>query len=104
MGKAFDLGLGIGTSYASDDFNSTYFGVNATDSALSGLSTFSAGGGIKDVNGLLALVMHLSPKWHIAAGLRYIKLVSDAADSPVVNVRGSDDQLIAGIGFAYAWR
>ncbi len=104
MGKAFDLGLGIGTSYASEDFNNTYFGVNATDSGLSGLSVFSAGGGIKDVNGLLALVMHLSPKWHIAAGLRYIKLVSDAADSPVVKVRGSDDQLIAGIGIAYAWR
>ena len=104
LGKAFDLGLGIGTSYASDDFNSTYFGVNATDAGLSGLSVFSAGGGIKDVNGLLALVMHLSPKWHIAAGLRYQKLLSDAADSPVVKVRGSDDQIIAGIGFAYAWQ
>ena len=104
LGKAFDLGLGIGTSYASDDFNSTYFGVNATDAGLSGLSTFSAGGGIKDVNGLLALVMHLSPKWHIAAGLRYQKLLSDAADSPVVKVRGSDDQIIAGIGVAYAWQ
>jgi outer membrane protein len=104
MGKAFDLGLGVGTSYASENFNETYFGVNATNSSLSGLSTFNAGSGIKDVNGLLALVMHLNPKWHIAAGLRYQKLLSDAADSPVVDVRGSDDQYIAGIGFAYAWQ
>lgn len=104
LGKAFDLGLGIGSSYASEDFNDTYFSVNATDSGLSGLSVFSAGAGIKDVTGLLALVMHLSPKWHIAAGLRYQKLISDAADSPIVDVRGSDDQIIAGVGFAYSWQ
>jgi outer membrane protein len=99
MGGAF-----LSASYASDDFNSTYFGVNATDAGLSGLSTFSAGGGIMDVNGLIAVVMHLSRKWHIAAGLRYKKLISDAADSPVVKDRGSADQIIVGIGFAYAWQ
>lgn len=104
LSKAFDLGIGFGATFASDDFNSTYFGVSATDAGLSGLSTYSAGGGMNDVNGLVALVMHLSPKWHVAAGLKYQKLVSDAADSPVVDDRGSDNQFIAGIGLAYAWR
>jgi outer membrane protein len=103
LGKAFDFGIGAGTSYASEDFNSTYFDVNATDSALSGLRTFSADGGIKDVTALIALVMHFSPKWHIAAGLRYQRLLGDAADSPVVADRGSENQFIAGIGIAYAW-
>jgi hypothetical protein len=46
ISKAFDLGLGIGTSYASDNFNDTFFNVNATDFGLSGLSVFSANGGI----------------------------------------------------------
>lgn len=104
LGKAFDLGIGAGTSYASEDFNGTYFDVNAADSALSGLRTFAADGGIKDVTGILALVMHLSPKWHIAGGLRYQRLIGDAADSPVVADRGSENQFIAGIGVAYAWQ
>ena len=46
MSKAFDLGLGIGSSYSSDDFNDTHFSVNATDAGLSGGSVFSANGGI----------------------------------------------------------
>lgn len=103
LGRAFDLGIGAGTSYASEDFNSTYFDVNATDSGLSGLRTFSADGGVKDVTGLIAIVMHFSPKWHIAAGLRYQRLLGDAADSPVVADRGSENQIIAGMGLAYAW-
>ena len=35
--------------------------------------------------------MHLSPKWHIASGVRYQTLMGDAANSPVVAGRGSEN-------------
>jgi outer membrane protein len=81
----------------------TYFGVDASNVGSSGLSSFSAGSGIRDVRFPLMAIWSLSPKWHLAGGLVYSKLVGDASDSPVTNDRGDDNQIYAGIGVAYAW-
>ena len=48
-------------------------------------------------------IFSLSPKWHVAGGIIYSKLLEDASDSPVVDERGSSDQLYVGVGVAYAW-
>ena len=80
-----------------------FFSVNTQDAALSGLQRFTAEAVFRDINISPALVLHLSPTWHIGAGLFYRRLVSDAADSPLVDQRGSIDQLISGIGLAYSW-
>ena len=56
-----------------------------------------------DVNIPVALVFHYSENWHIAGGLKYYKLLDDASDSPITDIRGSDNQLIAGLGVAYSW-
>ena len=47
-------------------------------------------------------IYSLSPKWHIAGGRIYTKLLDDASVSPVVDERGSSNQLDAGGGGAYA--
>jgi outer membrane protein len=46
--------------------------------------------------------MHLTEAWKLAAGIRYMRLVGDAEDSPVTKV-GDNDQWIGGIGVAYTW-
>ena len=47
--------------------------------------------------------MHLSQHWHLAAGVRYERIVGDAEDSPVVAIAGSANQWIAGLGVAFSW-
>jgi outer membrane protein len=103
VGKPIDLGFGLGATYASGNFNSAFFDVTGADSGRSGLRVFDADGGLKDINALVALVFHFSPTWHLAAGFRYQRLLSDAADSPVVDQQGDPNQLITGIGVAYSW-
>jgi outer membrane protein len=103
MSQAVDITIGAGLTYADDDYMSTYFGVSGTDSVRTGLPVFDAGGGIKDFRIIPGVVVHLSRSWHVGAGVRYQRLLSDAKDSPVVDERGSADQWIAGLALAYSW-
>jgi outer membrane protein len=102
VAKALDLGIRGNLSYASDDYMSTYFSVNATDSATSGLKKFNAGSGFKDVSLAAMGLFHLSENWHLGGTLMYQRLVGDASDSPVVNV-GSEDQVFGGLALLYSW-
>ena len=49
------------------------------------------------------VIVSLSQNWHLAGGVIYSRLVGDAADSPVVKDRGSENQFFAGAGVVYAW-
>lgn len=103
VSRMFDIGLGAGFSYADSDYMETYFGVDRSDSARSGLPMFDADSGIKDLRIYPMAIMHLSPNWHVGAGVQYRVMVGDADDSPVVDDRGSSSQWIAGIGLGYSW-
>ena len=103
LGLAWDFGIRAAVTYASDDYMDTYFGVSADDSARSGLPQFSAGGGIRDVTVIPALILHFSRTWHVGGFVRYQRLLSDAADSPVVDLRGDPNQFIVGLGVVYSW-
>jgi outer membrane protein len=103
VSRPITLSLGVATTYGDEDYMETYFGVDAADAGRSGLPRFSAGDGIRDVRISPMMIFSLSPNWHLAGGVIYSRLVGDAADSPVVDNRGSEDQLFAGVGVAYAW-
>ena len=103
VSRPLTLSAGVTATYASSDYMQTYFGVDAGNVGSSGLSTFSAGSGIRDIRIPIMAIFSLSPKWHLAGGLVYSKLLGDASDSPVTNNRGDDNQIYAGIGVAYAW-
>lgn len=101
--RPLTLSIGATVTYGSGNYMQTYFGVDSDDAARSGLSEFSAGNGLRDVRIPVMAIFSLSPKWHIAGGVIYSKLLGDASDSPIVDERGSSDQLYAGLGVAYAW-
>jgi outer membrane protein len=103
ISRPIDVSIGVSSTYADDNFMQKYYGVTTGDSIRSGLPVFSAGGGIRDVTVSPAIVYHLSQTWHLAAGVRYQALLSDAHDSPLVSGVGSSDQWLAGIGIAYTW-
>ena len=103
ISKAFDVSIGIGGTYATDNYMSSFFSVNAADAAASGLPIFVADAGVKDFDVSPMVVMHLSRSWHVGLGARFKWLLGDAADSPVVDSRGSSTQILAGLGVIYSW-
>jgi len=103
--KAVDLIVGAGINYADDNYMETYFGVDQEDSDRTDniLPVYEADAGFLMARVNVGAVMHLSYQWHIAAGVQYRPLLSDAADSPVVDDRGDSNQWVAGLGVAYTW-
>ncbi len=103
LGESTTIAASVGSTFASGDYFDTYFSVDPFNSVASGLPVFDAGAGFRDVRFNLVLIQSLSPSWHIGAGANYRRLLSDAADSPIVADRGSADQFVFGIGGGYSW-
>jgi outer membrane scaffolding protein for murein synthesis (MipA/OmpV family) len=113
-GALFDLGTELklpfgkpwvkayfGATYASEDYTKAFFGVNAKQSAGSGLPQYSTDGGVKNMTFSLASGYDITENWVIGATVIYKRLVGDAADSPLVEQRGSEHQVTAGLGLSY---
>jgi MipA family protein len=103
VSRPLTLTLGASTTYGSGNYMRTFFGIDADNSARSGLPVFGAESGIRDVRISPGLVYSFSPSWHLGAGFIYSRLIGDAEDSPVVATRGSANQFFAGAGIVYAW-
>jgi outer membrane protein len=101
--KMLDLGIGVSSTYGDGNYMDTYFGVDSLDAGRSGLDQFDADGGIRDISVIPMAMFHFSENWHLGAGAKIMALVGDASDSPVVDDRGSDVQVIGGIGIGYSW-
>lgn len=103
VGRYGSLGISGALNYGSDNYMDTYFSVSPAGAAASGLAPYQASGGLRDIQ-IAAVYMHpLSDKWVVGGGALYSHLLDDAQDSPVVDDRGSADQLIFGIGVARFW-
>lgn len=81
------LAIGPTLSWANRQALTTVFGVDAGQSAASGLPMYRPDGGLARV-GLSATLGHrLSPNWSVAARLQLDRLAREAADSPIVERR-----------------
>jgi outer membrane protein len=94
------VSVGPRVSFASEDYMETYFGVDAAQSAASGLPVFDAEGGIKGVGVEAEWRYALTRRWALVGEAGYERLVSDAADSPITEV-GSENQFSAALGLTY---
>ena len=88
----------LGTTFASDDYMESFFGVDSQQSANSGLKKYNADAGIKDVNLSISAGYPLSDRWRVAVMVEYKRLLGDAADSPIVDDK---NQFVAGLGLTY---
>lgn len=95
------LGLSISTTYADNNYNNTYFGVSALDSAISGLSRYTAKAGIKDIGTNINLAYSFDRNWGIIGVFGYTKLLKPAKNSPIIQTSGSTNQFFATIGISY---
>jgi outer membrane scaffolding protein for murein synthesis (MipA/OmpV family) len=80
-----------------------YFGVDAVQAAASGLPNYDARGGAHSVGFGSQISYRFNPQWEVHAYVEYQKLLGDAADSPLVKLRGSSNQITVGLGASYSF-
>lgn len=91
------------TTYANGNYMSTYFGVDSEDAARSGLKRYEADAGFKDVGAMVVSSYRFTEHWGVIGAVRYAKLLGDAADSPVVDDEGNDNQYLVGAAVSYTF-
>ncbi|MGD8469875.1 MAG: MipA/OmpV family protein [Desulfobacteraceae bacterium] len=101
--KSWTLTFGLSTTYADDDYMSTYFGVTGPDSARSGLRTFDADAGLKDVGFDLGIQCQFTDNWGGRALGGYKLLLNDADESSPVTREGSQHQFFGGLLVVYTF-
>ncbi|MBE0531043.1 MAG: MipA/OmpV family protein [Rhodospirillales bacterium] len=93
--------LTASTTWASDDYMQSFFGISAAQAASSGRAAYEAEAGIKNVGLTLGLEYEVMKDVGLGGRIGYSRLLGDAADSPLVEGDGSADQFSAGVSLNY---
>jgi MipA family protein len=78
------LGAGVEAKIANDKHMEAYFGVDAAQSAASGLPEYDAGAGLKRVDFRASATYLVNENWMVRGEAGVGVLTGDAADSPIV--------------------
>jgi outer membrane protein len=82
---------------------SPYFSVNATQSAATGLPVYNATGGFYSWGAGGQVEYFWTRQWSAHALVEYERISGSAANSPLVTLRGSPNQLTFGLGATYSF-
>ncbi len=93
--------IGPRATIVDDKYNQAYFGVTPEQSTRSGLARYNAGGGLLSYGVGAAFLVPVSGRLNAALLGGYDRLAGDAADSPLVQERGSRNQATVGLGLIY---
>lgn len=98
VAKNFMFRANTGIRWASDSYMSNVYGVNAAQSARSGLPVFDAGTTLAAWQFGAALDFNMGTGWVASPMFRYVALLNDAKDSPITQ---DDGQYYAGVFLGY---
>ena len=90
----------LGLNFSDENYQQSFFGISDEAAAASGLSAFSAKGGLQSTGLTLIIAKGLNKKWSVTSITSLSKLQGDAAQSPITK-RGSTLQLFMGVVFNY---
>ena len=82
--EQWSFSAGPGVTWGSSQYNRTFFGVNATQSARSGLAPYSLGSGVNEVRFTVGAAYRPTSHWVLGADITAAWLENDAGDSPIV--------------------
>jgi outer membrane protein len=100
-GKPIIYSVGPRTQFADSNYNNAYFGISPTQSARSGLGQYTADNGLVSYGvGAFALVP-IADKVSFSFFGGYDRLAKQAADSPLIKQRGSENQFVGGVMLNY---
>jgi outer membrane scaffolding protein for murein synthesis (MipA/OmpV family) len=102
---AFTAAVGPRLRLADAAYHRDYYGVTFAESALSGrFAPYRPGGGINSVGAAASLGYQWNQAWGTTVFAGYRRLMSDAADSPIVRGIGSPNQFEVGASVSYSFR
>jgi outer membrane protein len=101
MTDTVQISAGPRMSFATKDYFETYYGVNAAESAASGLSEYKPGGGMKSFGAGGAVNWRATDEITTSVFLEYERLVGPAGKSSLVRERGSKNQVTVGASATY---
>lgn len=101
FGPPIIFSIGPNLKFAGSNYNDTYFGIDARQSARSGLARYDAEAGLVSYGIGGAVIVRAFDPVSIALFAGYDRLASEAADSPLVTDRGSKNQMAIGFSVGY---
>lgn len=101
--QRFTVNTTLSATWASAHYMQHMFGITAQQSAasLDHYASYSAGAGVKDATLRLDGIYRLTPSVWLFAMTSVSRLLSDAADSPIVKDQGSPNQFSGSVGLTY---
>ena len=103
MEGPFSARVGLGTQYATSEYNQARYGITAEQSARSGYAFYQPGAGIKHYALSGSMAYDLTEMINLGVFGEYRVLAGPAADSPLVRA-GSESQLRTGISLGFQIR
>ncbi len=91
-------------SIADQTFMDSYYSITASQAATSGLAQYKADAGIRSYGAGLSARYALTSNLTTIGYVEYQHLAGSAGDSPLINDRGSPDQVTVGLGLKYSFR
>ncbi|MEM6477030.1 MAG: MipA/OmpV family protein, partial [Pseudomonadota bacterium] len=108
MGRGMLIQVSASAQFVDDSFADYYYSISAGDSAITGLPTFQADGGLNSLGTTMILNIDLDNNSlnggfgvYVIGG--YSRLVGDGADTPFTAQRGDANQFIGGVGIGYTF-
>ncbi|KZD09513.1 MipA/OmpV family protein [Oceanibaculum pacificum] len=101
LGPKLMLRSEISATWADDDYTQAFYGVTASQAMRSGMPQYQAESGFKDAGITLDLDYRVTENWSVTGRLGYKRILGDAADSPLVQDRGSENQFSTGLFVSY---
>lgn len=100
-GPPIIFSIGPNLKIAGSGYNDAYFGISAGQAVRSGLAPYDAGSGLVSFGIGGALIVPVAERISMAVFAAYDRLGKEAADSPLVKMRGSRTQAAIGVSFGY---
>ncbi len=98
------VSIGPRVRLADDEYMQTYFGITPAQAATSGLAAYTPDGGVRAVGAVIGITHEFTRNFGIYGYAQYDRLIGDAADSPIVQQFGSEDQFSAGLALFFNFR
>jgi outer membrane scaffolding protein for murein synthesis (MipA/OmpV family) len=93
----------LSATWASGDYMENRFGVGGEDAARSDLDSYDADEGFKNATVSASLTYRLATSLSLTGVAAYSRLLDDAEDSPIVDDRGSANQLLGVLLLSYTF-
>lgn len=98
------LRLGPSVTWASEDYMTSFFGIDAAQAARSAYTPYAAEAGLKEASVSALAAYPLTDRLWLGGRASLGRLLGDAADSPIVDREGSARQASVGLTLNYRFR